>query len=138
MSEWRSIEVSAFDDGWWEVFPSHPGCYVIYGGNHKPLYIGSSKNMSRRLHEHRREGAYPHSACPKASRNIGQMSRMFVKYKLSQRHGDWLMLEARLIRRLSPPWNVYVGRPRKVAEKTKRDQAPAHSGRYLGKPPTDM
>lgn len=57
------------------------------------MYIGSGRDLAARLSRH------------------GLTDQQRVKVKLSRRFGDWLMWEARLIRRLKPIRNTnFTGR----------------------------
>ena len=71
--------------------PETPGVYafVIAGRVH---YVGSSLNLASRLRTHLLHSPLLHAAT--------------VKIKRSRRFGDWLMWEARLIRRLRPAGNA--------------------------------
>jgi excinuclease UvrABC nuclease subunit len=89
--------------------PLGPGVYVFLL-NGKTVYVGSSANLAKRLASHLRitRGILSDPPIP-----IWQQTLLAcrIKFKRSRRFGDWLMLEARLIRRLRPAANV-IGRPR--------------------------
>ncbi len=83
------------------------GCYALYIDG-RLVYIGSSGNIYARLSIYRR-------AChistqtepgPLLQTPFGSGGSLTAKIKLSRRYGDWLMVEARLIRRLQPCANT--------------------------------
>src|SRR5690242_8942280 len=76
-------------------FASVAGVYAIFQAD-RLLYIGSSINIRSRI--------WAHLA---TARFIG-VKGLSVKYKKSQRYGDWLMTEARLLKRLRPRLNKVV------------------------------
>jgi excinuclease UvrABC nuclease subunit len=83
-------------------------CYVIYlDGRLK--YIGSTNDLRNRFSGHAFRYGY--------GRNIhtpwGDFSddiKFIIKYKPSKKYGDWLMIEARLIRKLRPEYNKKLKR----------------------------
>jgi hypothetical protein len=79
--------------------PRVAGVYVVYLGN-RIVYIGSSWNLAERF------SRYP-IRCVEGvwCTPWGGSVHLTVKYKQSRRFGDWLMDEARLIRRLKPMCN---------------------------------
>lgn len=94
-----------------------PGCYAIYIDG-SLVYVGSSENLYTRLLIHRAKFqlVVPDKlGGPFIQTQFGLCSKVTAKVWLSRRFGDWLMLEARLIRRIKPSGNVRgVNRPRKV------------------------
>jgi hypothetical protein len=77
--------------------PTLPCCYVIFSGG-QLIYIGSTENLHYRM-----------MICH--FRNGGKFNRFLsggvvVKAKFPHRFGEWLMIEARLVSRLSPPLNT--------------------------------
>lgn len=83
--------------------PDAPGCYVIaYQG--RVIYVGVSQNVRIRLRAHLQK------LTPGVlfSRRLGRldMRALVVRVKVGRPYGEWLMTEARLIRRLNPPGNV--------------------------------
>ena len=87
-------------------FPPVAGCYVIYLDG-KIGYIGCSLNLRERIRVHRIRWSYGSDIITP----WGHFSRLHVKYKVTQKYGDWAMLELRLIRRLQPRYNK-LGRGR--------------------------
>lgn len=84
-------------------FPAVPGCYAIYLDG-ELAYIGQSGNISSRLSSYRIHidlFGDKTWAC-----SFGNYDAIRVKWKPSRRYGEWLMREARLIRRLRPRFNI--------------------------------
>lgn len=77
-----------------KTIPSLPAVYVFYFASGK-LYVGSTINLHNRLLTH----SIYHTA------RIHLDIPMTIKYKICRRYGCWLMLEARLIKRLEPQFN---------------------------------
>ncbi len=79
--------------------PAVPGCYVLADGKHT-LYVGQSVDVRSRLAQHgwqiRTDGV---------ETEWGYFRGAYVKYRSGRCAGEWLMLEYRLIRRLSPALN---------------------------------
>lgn len=92
-----------------------PGCYAIYLDG-VLAYIGSSENLYVRLLIHRAKfklGIPDKRLVPVIHTQFGTCSKVAIKVRLSSRFGEWLMVEARLIRRLKPSGNIRgVSRPR--------------------------
>ena len=145
-SRWKSVIISDFSVGWYKLLPEVAACYAIYKNSGELVYIGSTKNLSERMAGHRHGGP---NGKPRSSMKISEMRQMVIKYKTSKRYGEWLMTEARLIRRLKPPLN-FNGRPRKSVGRPRCGNV--HTGRvfsnlvlpvpdggyeprYLGRPP---
>ncbi len=89
-----------FDDwGKWSFhtknFPSKPGVYVFYF-NFNQLYVGSTVNLKNRMNQH-------------AVTNLKKIWELpdlvKIKYKIFEKSGKNLMIEAQLIRRLQPSLN---------------------------------
>lgn len=92
MSRWQTVD--DLDETTNDV-PKLPGVYVIFVD--KILYyIGSSNNLYTRM----RTSFQQKNGSPLRE------STITVKYVITRRYGDWLMREARLIRRLNPSMNV--------------------------------
>jgi hypothetical protein len=84
------------------LIPSVPGCYVMNFGGH--LYIGSTTNLHARFSQHGL--MYSHGNRILSPWGACEPDRFRFKYRPSICFGDWLMHEARLIRRLKPSLNV--------------------------------
>ena len=97
MTHWRSVEWPEGDSD----IPKEAGCYVIYLDG-ALAYIGSSKHLAHRLAHHpmkiRRYSAWIDTPW-------GSATKILVKFRISDRPGDWLMWEYRLIKRLQPAGN---------------------------------
>lgn len=82
---------------------AEPGVYVIYLDG-LLQYVGSSSSVRHRLSAY---GITEKRWCKPGGRcRFGSMDRILVKVRYSWKVGEWLMREARLIARLSPPLNV--------------------------------
>lgn len=90
MSRWK--ETDAYQ------LPARPGVYAMYRDGHI-VYIGQSVNIATRFVGHRL------STIPK---NNCKPHEIRVKYKLSNKMGEWLSQEYRLIGRLKPVWNKAI------------------------------
>ena len=89
-------------------FPDIPACYAIYCDG-ELVYIGQSYRLSSRLSSyHIHINIWGTASDPRIwATPWGQFETVRVKFKRSRRYGDWLMREARLIRRLQPRFNAY-------------------------------
>lgn len=98
---WQVIQDEDLHPPCYDV-PNVPACYVIFVGK-QVVYIGQTKRLRHRLGAHRLVVGY---SCNEWITPWGNVSEpVTVKVKYSRRYGDWLMREARLIRRLQPPMN---------------------------------
>ncbi len=80
--------------------PKLPACYAIYMDD-RLRYIGSTDRFRVRMQSHLKVTGYSGwSTTP-----WGQFKSVKVKAKFPSRYGDWLTLEARLLRRLRPEFN---------------------------------
>jgi len=101
-------------------FPDIPGVYIIYqhvipkeywdgkdqmGGCFRLIYIGSSESIKKRVTSHISFPAGRPFFSKAAERLESGHGPFIVAYKLTQKNGDWLMLEHRLIERLQPECN---------------------------------
>jgi excinuclease UvrABC nuclease subunit len=77
------------------------GCYAFFM-NDRLVYVGSSQNLQRRLLDYLISPSYSTGI----STPWGFCDTAHVRFKVSRRYGDWLMWEARLIKRLRPPMNT--------------------------------
>lgn len=95
----------------WRNLPKVPCCYAIYfDGQLK--YIGSTSDLRNRFSGHAfRYGYAKNLYTPWGS--FGLSTDIRLKYSPSKKYGDWLMREARLIRRLQPEFNVKLKGRRK-------------------------
>lgn len=75
------------------------GCYVLCDGR-KTFYVGQTIDVLSRISEHGWR-IHPGGVTTKA----GFLAGAVVKVRPSQKYGDWLMVEARLIKRLDPSLN---------------------------------
>lgn len=94
---WRVVEPAERD-----VLPEFPACYVVLVGG-RPFYIGQTKNLRDRFRAYRFD--YSYGGASERITPWGCLSDVVLKVKLGRKYGDWLMREARLIRRLQPLMN---------------------------------
>ncbi len=79
-------------------------CYAVYfDGALK--YIGSTNNLRNRFSGHAFRYSYGQSFITPWGEFPTPLD-ICIKFKPSRVYGDWLMLEARLIRRLQPMFNT--------------------------------
>lgn len=74
--------------------PPIPAVYVIYWSG-EVVYVGSTVNLASRMKQH----------AASEWMNGPPDIEVTAKFRGSSRFGDWLMREARLIRRLQPEFN---------------------------------
>lgn len=78
-------------------------CYVLYfDGVMK--YIGSTNDLRNRYSGHAIRYSYGKELITPWG-YFDNNVEISIKYRPSKKYGDWLMVEARLIRRLQPPFN---------------------------------
>lgn len=103
-SRWQHLladRCTGFD---YNKIPDLPGIYAIYFNSHL-VYIGSSGNLRKRFWHHR--------FCPRGSGLVDtpwgerQLRTIRLKWRTTDRYGEWLMIEARLIRRIRPALNKH-------------------------------
>jgi len=99
-SQWNVIHDDDGGEDWYP--PAEPGVYVVYGDG-KLLYIGSASNMRRRFGGYQIRWSEP---VQKLHTFWGYFDDLRIKYRTYRRYGEWLMAEARLIRRIRPPRNL--------------------------------
>jgi excinuclease UvrABC nuclease subunit len=92
--------------------PSVACCYAVYF-DEELVYVGSTNDLRNRFSGH----AFRHGYGKNIHTPWGEFPNTLkfnIKYKPSVKYGDWLMREARLIRRLQPRFNKKL-KGRKVA-----------------------
>lgn len=94
---WEQLEPA--DHPW---FPKRPACYVIFVAG-RPFYVGQTRSLADRFRSYRIEFSY--GGRTERMTPWGCLEHVTLKVKWGRRYGDWLMREARLIRRLQPPMN---------------------------------
>lgn len=90
---WRVLEAG-------ETPPAVSACYVVCDGE-RTYYVGQTTNLCQRLEEH----GLVLTSLGLNSPIWGYIPSAIIKYRPGKRYGDWLMVEARLIRRLKPVYN---------------------------------
>jgi excinuclease UvrABC nuclease subunit len=83
-----------------------PGCYVFYLDD-RLVYVGSTSNFRSRMSTHARSCRH-NMFVNRFETTWGPCQHFYIKWKPSRKFGDWLMYEARLIKRLQPIGN-YMG-----------------------------
>lgn len=83
--------------------PSVACCYAVYLDG-VLRYIGSTSDLRNRFTGHGFRHSYGRTFITPWGEFDLPLS-ITIKYSPSRRHGDWLMREARLIRRLKPSFN---------------------------------
>lgn len=103
-SAWRSVLLG-------NKIQSVGACYAIYGDG-KLFYIGSTKNLNKRILQHKSAKSIRRKKSWESWVTIwGTFKTILVKYRPAKVYGDWAMVELRLIKRLNPPGNRVVGHP---------------------------
>lgn len=121
MSRWRSWTP---DD---DPLPRVSACYVIYVDGILS-YVGQAENVRSRLGNHLRIARYS----SRIETPWGAFLDVTVKYRPSEKYGDFAMIERRLIRRLRPRFNKQLyQRPNKKAGRKTRKQTPEQFERCL-------
>lgn len=82
-------------------FEEAGGCYVVYS-NGKPIYVGQSSNVSKRIGSHR---IWQSRSDGLFYTPWGDKPKVYIKVKYHKRYGAWLECEARLIKRIKPKFN---------------------------------
>lgn len=80
-------------------------CYVIYFDG-LPLYVGSTNNLRNRFCGRMsiRNGYAKDIKTPWG--DFPNKTKITMKIKPTKKYGDWLMIEARLIKKLKPKLNI--------------------------------
>lgn len=106
-SNWKTIDL-------YSKIPEVACCYVIYFVHEyigRIVYVGSTKNLSKRISGHRLRPAVLLDDKTKeysygiTSSKMGVAPYAIVKYRESLEYGDWAMIELKLIKRLKPKFN---------------------------------
>jgi hypothetical protein len=91
-----------------------PGCYAIFLDG-ELVYIGQSERVRGRLWKYQMHlNIFADARGPGIVTPWGSAFVVTIKFKRSRRYGDWLMREARLIRKLQPRGNT-IGVRKQVA-----------------------
>jgi excinuclease UvrABC nuclease subunit len=99
---WRGSKWIRFGRGGRGDFPSLPCCYAIYADG-ELVYIGQTVDLKSRMANHVVWNGTQEQA---GKKRWGHASVLIVKARFSDRLGDWLMREARLISRIKPSGNT--------------------------------
>lgn len=87
-----------------QKFPDISCVYAFYV-NDELVYIGSTVNLRVRMSAYRFKDVGEKTMTP-WRKSIPPRAKIEVKYKGSKIYGYWLMLEARLIKRIQPRFNI--------------------------------
>lgn len=87
-------------------FPEISCVYAFYI-NDELVYIGSTVNLKKRMNGYHFREIGNETLTP-WRRRFGANLKIEVKYKGSKIYGYWLMLEARLIKRIKPRFNILL------------------------------
>ncbi|MBK4720392.1 excinuclease ABC subunit UvrC [Azospirillum sp. YIM DDC1] len=84
------------------TLPDTPGVYRMIGADGRILYVGKAKNLKRRVASYTRTDGLPNR-----TRRMVTLTRS-MEFVTTHTEAEALLLEANLIRRLLPPFNVLV------------------------------
>ncbi|MBI2448498.1 excinuclease ABC subunit UvrC [Candidatus Microgenomates bacterium] len=82
--------------------PNMPGCYKFYDNSEKLLYIGKAKNLKKRVSSY----FVKNNKDPKTRVLVGKISD--VGWETTDSEMDALILEAKLIKKFLPPYNIKI------------------------------
>lgn len=82
--------------------PNKPGVYRMIGENGQILYVGKAKSLKKRVATYARGAAHTNQL----TRILGQVKAM--EFTITHTEAEALLLEANLIRRLKPRYNVLL------------------------------
>ena len=83
--------------------PDAPGCYLFHAADGRVLYVGKAASLRTRLR------SYLRPEHDRIQRMVDEAAS--IDYKLVATATDALLLEAALVRRLQPPYNVRLTQP---------------------------
>lgn len=109
MSRWVTCSTDVY---WHGDYKTEPAVYAIYVDG-VLSYVGQTVNLRNRMKMHNIRFSYGNSII--IPWGDGCCKSCVVKASYSLRYGDWAMRELRLIRRLSPQYNVLHANKRKAA-----------------------
>jgi excinuclease UvrABC nuclease subunit len=95
---WVKVDITPWGKNRDDIPPA-PGVYAFVRAG-RVVYVGQSTNLRKRL------ASYAYRWSEGRWRIDPRIDGCVVKVSRSRRYGDWLMREARLIRRLRPKYNV--------------------------------
>jgi hypothetical protein len=107
-----------------EPYPILPGvhipsvaCCYLFVIDQRHVYVGSTQDLLCRMRQHFRSFRGGHDGLQTP---WGVCSSFVLKFKPSRRYGDWLMDEARLIKKLRPALNIRGVNSQPVRSKHKK------------------
>lgn len=81
-----------------------PPCVYVVFGDGRPLYVGQTMNLRARFRDHALRYSYDNRVI--TPWDVPRPKDAWLKVRFSVAWGDWLMWEARLIRKLQPVGNI--------------------------------
>ena len=107
MSRWQALNITRRG-----AAMDRPGCYAIFA-NGKPVYIGQSESVRRRIDGYRcanvpGQGVDQFDGTTRTPWGEWRWAEggITAKVKYANKYGEQLMVEARLIRKLRPRFNL--------------------------------
>lgn len=120
-----------------KTLPANPGVYRMLGAREEVLYVGKAKNLKARVSAYTRMSGHTH--------RIANMIRLThdMEFIRTQTEADALLLEANLIKKFKPRFNVLLrddkslpyillARDHRVPQLTKHRGAQKRKGEYFG------
>jgi hypothetical protein len=104
VSRWRTFDLVKGGRVVLNPMPTVAAVYAIYYDG-ALMYVGSSVDVRNRFFLHNFRHTYGKGDLHTPWDDISDETHVTVKIKPTRRWGDFLMFEARLIRRLKPPMN---------------------------------
>lgn len=91
----------------WQNYKTFPeiSCVYVFYINDEVVYIGSTVNLRARMSAYKFLKVDGFLKTP-WRKKVDLDSKVELKYKGSKKYAYWLMLEARLIKRLQPKYNI--------------------------------
>jgi len=83
-----------------KYIPDSPGVYIFYAQDKKVLYVGKAKNLKKRVQSYFRS-----NLALKVAHLVAEASK--IEFFLTNTEKDALILEAELIKKYKPKYNVY-------------------------------
>lgn len=108
MSRWQRFSLEL------ETLPDTPAVYCIYHKNHL-VYVGQTIQLRTRIKAHLKATLYNKPA---------HKDDCYLKVSLTNKLGEWLMREYRLITRLNPEWNKTNSAVKPIKDMYKKKRRP--------------
>lgn len=104
LGEWYRIKLTEDVNSELPWSINFPGIYVIFNDLNQCLYIGQSTSIGKRLRTHIRSSL--HSSLWKTTWRQKGYKRLKIAFRRDKKRFERLTLEARLIHRLNPEYNL--------------------------------